>query len=84
MDETKKYFDSWFKSQGRILESMSEMTRKYQESFWGLGRKGGTPFGVFPNAFSSWSTAVLGTMRGSGRGRQPEMPGAFKCISESL
>jgi poly[(R)-3-hydroxyalkanoate] polymerase subunit PhaE len=65
MDSTKKFFDGWMASQGRILESMMDMGRKYQGSLWGLGpQSGGMPaFGGFPNVYSSWTTAVLNALR---------------------
>lgn len=67
MENTKKFFDSWLKSQGRILESLTEMTRKYQEAFWGLAPQGAGAFGAFPDVYSSWSSAVLNAMRESAR-----------------
>lgn len=64
-ESTRKYFDSWLKSQGRILESLTEMTRKYQESFWGFGAQEGgmAAFGGIPNVYSSWVSAVLNALR---------------------
>jgi hypothetical protein len=68
MDSTRKFFDGWMASQGRILESLTDMTRKYQESFWGLGPKGGgaQAFGGFPNVYTTWTTAVLNALRETG------------------
>jgi poly[(R)-3-hydroxyalkanoate] polymerase subunit PhaE len=68
MDSTKQFFDGWIQSQGRILESLAEMTRKYQESFWGGDPQGGrtAAFGGFPNVFTSWTNAVLNAMREAG------------------
>ncbi|HSB34240.1 MAG TPA: hypothetical protein VLG39_07270, partial [Nitrospirota bacterium] len=65
MDSTKQFFDGWIQAQGRIIESMTEMTRKYQESFWGVDSKGGegTAFGSFPNMFTSWTNSVLNALR---------------------
>ncbi len=67
-ESTTKFIDTWFESQGRILESLTEMTRKYQESLWSLGAQGGgmPTFGGFPNIYSSWITAVLGALRETG------------------
>ena len=68
MESTKKYFESWQESQGRVLEGLMSMMRKYQESFWGLGaQEGGIPaFGGFPNVYTSWTTAVLNALRETG------------------
>ena len=67
MEETKKYFDSWFKTQQRIFGSLAEMTGKYQESFWGLRPNGEGAFGLLPNVFTSWNTAVLNALREAGK-----------------
>lgn len=65
MDSTKQFFDGWIQAQGRIIESMTEMTRKYQESFWGHDAQGGgaAAFSGFPNMFTSWTNAVLNALR---------------------
>ncbi len=72
MEETKKYFDSWFKSQQRIFESLAEMTGKYQESFWGM-RPGGASV-PFPNLFASWA-GIQNPMREAGKMGFSENPG---------
>jgi class III poly(R)-hydroxyalkanoic acid synthase PhaE subunit len=68
MDSTQQFFDGWIQAQSRMLESMTEMTRKYQESFWDTQGGGAAAFGVFPNVFSSWTDAVLNALRDMGPG----------------
>jgi class III poly(R)-hydroxyalkanoic acid synthase PhaE subunit len=70
MENTKQFFDSWIKSQSRIIDGLTDMARKYQESFWGLGAQGGgtSAFGGFPNVYTSWTSAVLDAMRQTGAG----------------
>jgi class III poly(R)-hydroxyalkanoic acid synthase PhaE subunit len=68
METTKDFFDTWIKSQERIVENLTETTKKFQQVFWGLGSNGGrmSGFGDFQNVYSSWTNAVMNALRDTG------------------
>jgi class III poly(R)-hydroxyalkanoic acid synthase PhaE subunit len=65
MENTKDFFDTWLKSQDRISEHLTELTRKFQQSFLGLGTKGTGMEGLggLNNMYTSWTEAVLKSLR---------------------
>jgi len=68
MDSTKNYFDTWLKSQEQIFGNLTEMTKKFQQGFQGLGgNAGGMPgLGGFQDVYTSWATSVLNALQGTG------------------
>jgi len=68
MESMKSFFETWLTSQGHVLDSLTEMVKKYQQSCWVMGAEGaGAPaFGIFPNMYTSWTTAVLNALREKG------------------
>jgi hypothetical protein len=70
MENTRQFFDGWLQSQGRILEGIMDMTRKYQESFRFPGAAGGVmpPLGGFPDGYASWLSAIQKALLGTGAG----------------
>ncbi|HXX35993.1 MAG TPA: hypothetical protein VEM15_16105, partial [Thermodesulfobacteriota bacterium] len=65
METTKDFFDTWVKSQERIVDNLTETTRKIQQAFWGLGSNGErmSGFGDFQNVYGSWTNAVMNALR---------------------
>jgi hypothetical protein len=61
MEKSKEFFDSWFKSQNRILETMTEMSREFQKSLLRQESEGGGLSGLH-NLYDSWSAAVTNTL----------------------
>jgi class III poly(R)-hydroxyalkanoic acid synthase PhaE subunit len=70
MDRTKDFFDTWLKSQEDMYGNLTEMTKRFQQSFWGLGSKGGgmPGFGDIQHAYTSWTSAVMNALRDTGTG----------------
>ena len=68
METTKDFFDTWTRSQERIVEELTETTKKFQQVFWGLGSNGGgmSGFGDFQNIYSSWTNAVMNALGDTG------------------
>lgn len=58
MENSKEFFDSWFKSQNRIFETMTEMTREFQKSIFRQESEGGGMSGLH-NLYDSWATTVM-------------------------
>jgi hypothetical protein len=65
MEKSKEFFDSWFKSQERIFENMTEMTREFQKSVWRQESEGGG-MSSFHNLYDSWATIVMNTLHDNG------------------
>jgi hypothetical protein len=68
METTKDFFDTWTRSQERIVEELTETTKKFQQVFWGLGSdgEGMSGFGDFQNVYSSWTNAIMNALRDTG------------------
>src|SRR4030067_2082361 len=68
METTKDFFDTWTRSQERIVENLTETTKKFQKVFWGLGSNGEgmSGFGDFQNVYSSWTSAVMNALGDTG------------------
>jgi hypothetical protein len=68
METTKDFFDTWTRSQERIVEELTETTKKFQQVFWGLGSdgEGMSGFGDFQNVYSSWTNAIMNALGGTG------------------
>lgn len=65
METTKDFFDTWTRSQERIVEELTETTKKFQQVFWGFGSdgEGMSGFGDFQNVYSSWTNAIMNALR---------------------
>ncbi|HYA26482.1 MAG TPA: poly(R)-hydroxyalkanoic acid synthase subunit PhaE [Thermodesulfovibrionales bacterium] len=68
MESTKDFFDTWVRSQERILENLIDTTKNFQQAFWGLGSNGGGISGPddFQNVYASWATAIRNALRDTG------------------
>lgn len=68
METTKDFFDTWTRSQERIVEELTETTKKFQQVFWGLGSdgEGMSGFGDFQNVYNSWTNAIMNALRDTG------------------
>ncbi|HXX80703.1 MAG TPA: poly(R)-hydroxyalkanoic acid synthase subunit PhaE [Thermodesulfovibrionales bacterium] len=68
METTKDFFDTWIKSQERIVDNLTESRKKIQQALWGLGSNGEgmSGFGDFQNIYSSWTNAVMNALRDTG------------------
>jgi hypothetical protein len=79
MDSTKNYFDDWIQAQGRMLESLTQLTKQYQESFWkSAPRDGGAQaLGAFSDLYSSWTNAFLNALRETASGDGNPAQGPF-------
>lgn len=68
MESTKDFFETWVKSQERILKNLTETTKNFHQAFWGFGSNGGgTPgAGDFQDVYTSWTTAIMNALRDTG------------------
>ncbi|HXX33366.1 MAG TPA: hypothetical protein VEM15_02730, partial [Thermodesulfobacteriota bacterium] len=68
MESAKDFFDTWIKSQERIVDNLTETTKKFQQAFWGLGSNGEgmSGRGDFQNIYGSWTNAVMNALRDIG------------------
>jgi hypothetical protein len=65
MERSKEFFDSWFKSQERIFENLTEITREFQKTVWRQGSEGGGMSGLH-NLYDPWPTTVMKAVSDSG------------------
>jgi hypothetical protein len=61
MEKSKEFFDSWFKSQERIFENMTEMTKEFQKTVWRQESEGGGMSGLH-NLYDSWAARVMSAL----------------------
>lgn len=62
MERSKEFFGSWFKSQERIFENLTEMTREFQNVVLGQGTEGGNGRPGLHNLYDSWATTVMNAL----------------------
>jgi class III poly(R)-hydroxyalkanoic acid synthase PhaE subunit len=68
MESTKDFFDTWMKSQERLVDNLTETTKKFQQIFWGSKSNGEdtSNYCDFQNVYGSWTNAVMNGLRDVG------------------